>query len=211
MITIALPKGRILKELCPLLLRANICIEDEFFDENSRKLQFKTNHQNIRIIRVRSFDVSTYVAYGAAQIGVVGSDVLKEFSYQEIYAPINLHIGKCQMCVASHKKLLMDDSQKSHVRIASKYPLITQNFYAKKNIQADIIKLSGAMELAPILQLSDRIVDLVETGKTLEANHLKIDEKIMDVSSYLILSRPAYKTLYETIHPIVESIREIIQ
>jgi len=195
-LTFAVPKGRILEELQPLLLRAGITPEPDFFDDNSRKLQFATNIPGLSIIRVRSFDVATFVAFGAAQLGVAGSDVLMEFESPELYAPLDLRIGKCRISVAEPKNLAgsSDASRLSHIRIATKYPHITESYFARRGIQAECIKLSGAMELAPGLGLAQRIVDLVSSGATLKANGLVEVEKIADVSSRLIVNRTAFKT-----------------
>lgn len=195
-LTFAIPKGRILTELQPVLARAGVIPEPDFFDENSRKLQFATNIPELSIIRVRSFDVATFVAFGAAQLGVAGSDVLMEFESPELYAPLDLQIGKCRISVAERKELAQSDdpSRWSHVRVATKYPHITETYFARRGIQAECIKLSGAMELAPGLGLAQRIVDLVSSGATLKANGLVEVEKIADISSRLIVNRTAFKT-----------------
>ena len=192
---IALPKGRILEELLPLLTAAGIVPEAAFFDEKSRLLRFKTNLDGVELIRVRSFDAATFVAFGAAQIGVCGNDVLAEFDYSEIYAPIDLKVGACRMSVAAPVDDENDDSNRSgHVRVATKYPNITKRFYQSKGIQAECVKLSGAMELAPTIGLCTRIVDVVSSGATLKANGLQEIERIMNVSARLIVNRTAFKT-----------------
>lgn len=195
-LTIALPKGRILDEVMPLLLKTGIEPEPDFFNEKSRALKFATNHSHIHIIRVRSFDVATFVAFGAAQLGVAGLDVLMEFDYGEIYAPLDLKIGYCRMAVAEPADLSADDdpSKWSHIRVATKYPHVTQNHFAARGVQAECIKLNGAMELAPSLGLCQRIVDLVSSGATLKANGLVEVEHIADISSRLIVNRTALKT-----------------
>ena len=209
-LTLAVPKGRILKELQPLLARAGIVPEAAFFDENSRQLQFATNIAELSIIRVRSFDVATFVAFGAAQLGVAGSDVLMEFEFGDIYAPLDLGIGKCRLSIAESKSFAGTDdlSRRSHVRIATKYPHVTQKHFALQGIQAECIKLTGAMELAPKLGLCRRIVDLVSTGSTLKANGLVEVEKIADVSSRLIVNRTAFKTRSEEIGGWVAKFKE---
>ncbi|MEI7670119.1 MAG: ATP phosphoribosyltransferase, partial [Pseudomonadota bacterium] len=171
-ITIAVPKGRILKELQPVLTKVGIIPEADFFDENSRKLQFTTNIYHINIIRVRSFDVATFVAFGAAQIGIAGSDVLQEFDFPDVYAPLDLAIGKCRLSIAGLASEEVNLTNLSHIKIATKYPNITSNYFANLGIQAECIKLSGAMELAPKLGLCSYIVDLVSSGATLLANDL---------------------------------------
>jgi ATP phosphoribosyltransferase len=195
-LVIAVPKGRILKELQPLLERAGIVPEPAFFDEDARQLQFATNRADVSLVRVRSFDVATFVAFGAAQLGVAGSDVLMEFDYPELFSPIDLRIGTCRLSVAAPKDLLEreDPASWSHVRVATKYPNVTRRHFASKGIQAECIKLNGAMELAPQLGLCRRIVDLVSTGSTLRANGLVELDVITQVSSRLIVNRTALKT-----------------
>ncbi len=212
MLTLALPKGRILKEAMPLLHRAGIVPEDEFEDENSRKLSFATNHPNVSVIRVRSFDVATFVAFGAAQIGIAGNDVLMEFGYPEIYAPLDLGIGRCRLSVCEPAELRQTDNPArwSHVRVATKYPRVTEAHFAARGVQAECIKLNGAMELAPILGLCRRIVDLVSTGSTLKANGLVEIETIAEVTSRLIVNRAALKTRPAEVGGVVERFREAL-
>jgi ATP phosphoribosyltransferase len=195
-LVLALPKGRILKEALPLLARAGIVPEAAFTDEGSRQLQFSTNVPGFNIIRARSFDVATFVAFGAAHMGIAGSDVLMEFDYPENYAPLDLGIGKCRMMVAEpHEMVASDDpSRWSHVSVATKYPEVTRKHFAARGVQAECIKLNGAMELAPALGLARRIVDLVDSGRTLAANGLVEIEHIADVSSRLVVNRAALKT-----------------
>lgn len=195
-LVIALPKGRILDEAMPLVRAAGIEPEPEFDNPKTRLLRFATNHPHIDIIRVRSFDVATFVAFGAAHLGVAGNDVLMEFDYPEIYAPLDLGIGKCRLSVAEPKDMADEDDPRrwSHVRIATKYPEVTRRFFAERGVQAECVKLNGAMELAPSLGLCSRIVDLVSTGSTLVANGLKEVEVIADVTSRLIVNRAALKT-----------------
>lgn len=192
---IALPKGRILKEAAPFLSHTGIQPEDAFFDEDSRLLRFKTDDPDVELIRVRSFDVATFVAFGAAQLGICGNDVLAEFDYSEIYAPLDLGIGKCRMSAAAPAGYTEDNlARAGHVRVATKYPNITKKYYQSKGIQAECIKLSGAMELAPTIGLCHRIVDVVSSGATLKANGLTEIESIMDISARLIINRTAFKT-----------------
>ncbi|OFX14831.1 MAG: ATP phosphoribosyltransferase, partial [Alphaproteobacteria bacterium RIFOXYD12_FULL_60_8] len=182
---LALPKGRILKEAMPLVRAAGIIPEPEFDDPDSRALIFSTNHPHISIIRVRSFDVATFVAFGAAHLGVCGNDVMMEFDYPELYAPLDLKIGACRLSVAEPQDLCAGDDPAnwSHIRVATKYPALTSRHFAARGVQAECVKLNGAMELAPILGLCGRIVDLVSTGATLKANGLVEVEKIVDVTS----------------------------
>lgn len=193
---LALPKGRILGEALPLLAHAGLVPEAAFDDPDSRQLRFTTNIDGVEIVRVRSFDVATFVAFGAAQLGIAGSDVLMEFGYPEIYAPIDLDIGHCRLAVAEPEEMSAGDdpSRWSHVRIATKYPEITRRHFAARGVQAECIKLSGAMELAPRLGLCRRIVDLVSSGATLKANGLVEVEEIAKVTSRLIVNRMAFKT-----------------
>ena len=172
---------------------------------------FSTSDKNIILILVRSFDVANFVAFGGAHLGVVGSDVIKEFSFDEIYAPVNLGIGKCRMSVAEPIKLAESDNPKSwsHVRVATKYPKITKNYFAERGVQAECLKLNGALEIAPLLGLTKRIVDLVSSGKTLKENGLLEVEKIMDVSSYLIVNRNISKSNPEKIKIIIERFRKV--
>jgi ATP phosphoribosyltransferase len=206
---LALPKGRILGEAMPVLKQAGIVPEPDFANENSRALRFKTNDPQLEIIRVRSFDVATFVAFGAAQLGIAGNDVLMEFDYPELYAPVDLHIGKCRLAVAEPAELSETDdpSRWSHIRVATKYPNITQAYFAARGVQAECIKLQGAMELAPTLDLCRRIVDLVSSGATLKANNLVEVETIAAVSSRLIVNRTAMKTYPRAIGDWVERFR----
>ena len=209
-IIIAIPKGRILKELEPMLQKVKITPEKSFY-KNNRKLMFSTSDKNIIIIIVRSFDVANFVAFGGAHLGIVGSDVIKEFSFEEIYAPVNLGIGKCRMSVAEPIKLAATDDPKSwsHVKVATKYPKITKNYFAERGVQAECLKLNGALEIAPMLGLTKRIVDLVSSGKTLKENGLTEVGKIMDVSSYLIVNRNFSKAKPEKIKTIIERFRKV--
>ncbi|MCF6216929.1 MAG: ATP phosphoribosyltransferase [Emcibacter sp.] len=205
---LALPKGRILEEVMPIIKAAGIIPEADFDNPKSRKLTFGTNNPLLKIIRVRSFDVATFVAFGAAHLGVAGNDVLLEFDYPEIYAPLDLNIGHCRLSVAELTALSINDdpSRWSHVRVATKYPNLTRKHFAKRGVQAECIKLNGAMELAPSLGLCRRIVDLVSTGDTLKANGLAEIEKIIDITSRFIVNRTAFKTRNEEISRILQDI-----
>ncbi|MCC9620184.1 ATP phosphoribosyltransferase [Thalassospira sp. MA62] len=210
-LVLALPKGRILEEVMPLVRSAGIEPEAAFDDPKSRALRFTTNHPHIDIIRVRSFDVATFVAFGAAHIGVCGNDVLMEFDYPDIYAPLDLNIGHCRLAVAEPAHMIDGDdpSRWSHVRVATKYPNVTRNHFSKRGVQAECIKLNGAMELAPTLGLCRRIVDLVSTGNTLKANGLREIEHIADVTSRLIVNRAALKTRPTDIQPWIDRFSEV--
>lgn len=209
---LAIPKGRILEELMPLLEKCGITPEKDFTAKDSRKLQFTTNHENLDIIRVRAFDVATFVAYGGADLGVVGSDVIEEFNYDQLYAPIDLKIGACRLSVAVPNDAKNQDtrSKPSHIRVATKYPYLTAKHFANAGIQAECIKLNGAMEIAPALGLADRIVDLVSTGGTLKANQLSEAETILNISSKLIVNRTALKTNPEILGDWVERFRKAV-
>jgi ATP phosphoribosyltransferase len=206
---LALPKGRILEQVMPVLARAGIAIEPEFDDPDTRQLRFKTNEPSLEVIRVRNFDVATFVAFGAAQLGVAGNDVLMEFDYPDIYVPLDLRVGFCRLVVAAPKEDAADDPRRwSHVRVATKYPEITKRHFAARGVQAECVKLQGAMELAPSIGLCRRIVDLVQTGSTLRANGLVEIEHIADITSRLIVNRAALKTRAEETHRWVERFRE---
>ena len=210
--TIALPKGRILDLILPMLSKVGIEPEESFFDIKIRKLKFKSNIQNIDIIRVRSFDVVTFLAYGAAQMAFVGSDVLSEFNHSEVYSPYDLNLGKCRMVVAAEKEMLKNEDPRtwSHVRVATKYPNITRKHFESRGVHAECIKLNGAMELAPSMGLCKRIVDLVETGSTLNANGLVEVEEICKVSTRLAINRSFLKTSSSSIQPWIDRVGLIL-
>ena len=209
---IAIPKGRILDEAVPLLRRAGIEPEAAFSDPDSRALRFATNQPGIDLIRVRAFDVATFVAHGAAQLGIVGSDVLAEFDYSELYAPVDLGIGHCRISVAEPAAMAATDDPRgwSHVRVATKYPHVTAAHFAGRGVQAECVKLNGAMELAPTLGLAPRIVDLVSSGRTLLENGLVEVETIMEVTSRLVVNRAAMKTRARVV-PLVEAFRRAVE
>ena len=210
-IIFAIPKGRILDEALPLMQAAGIEPEAAFFDKESRSLMFDTSDPGVRIIRVRAFDVATFVAHGAAQAGIVGSDVIDEFDYSELYAPVDLDIGHCRISVAEPAELAATDDPRSwsHVRVATKYPNLTRKHFAARGVQAECVKLNGAMEIAPLLGLSSRIVDLVSSGKTLKENGLVEVEKIAEVSARLVANRAAFKT-DERVAALVEKFRAAV-
>ena len=208
-LVMALPNGRILGEFMPLLHRLGINPEPAFSDPKSRQLRFSTSDPGLDLIRVRSFDVATFVAFGAAQLGVAGNDVLMEFDYSEIYAPLDLDIGHCRMAVAAPADRADHEDPRSwsHLRIATKYPEITRRHFAARGVQAECIKLNGAIELAPLLGLCRHIVDLVQTGATLQANGLVEVEHIADISARLIVNRPALKTRPDEVGRWIERFR----
>lgn len=209
-LVLALPKGRILGEVIPLVRQAGIEIEPAFDDPESRQLRFATNHSGLDVIRVRNFDVGTFVAFGAAHLGIAGNDVLMEFEYPEIYAPLDLKVGYCRLVVAGPAEDAGrdDPARWSHVRIATKYPEITRRHFAARGVQAECIKLNGAMELAPTVGLSRQIVDLVQTGSTLKANGLVEIEEIAQITSRFIVNRAALKTRAEEVAGWIERFRE---
>ena len=211
-LVLALPKGRILSEVMPLVRRAGIEPEAAFDDASDRRLRFTTNLPEVDIIRVRSFDVATFVAFGAAHLGVAGNDVLMEFDFPEIYAPIDLGVGKCRLVVAEPEEMVGSDdpSKWSSLRVATKYPALTKAHFAARGVQANCIKLNGAMELAPALGLCRRIVDLVSTGETLKANGLVEVEQIAAITSRLAVNRAAWKTRPDEVGHWISKFREAL-
>ncbi len=210
---LALPKGRILSECGPLLARAGIVPAPDYADEDSRRLRFPTEDPSLDVVRVRPFDVATFVAFGAAHIGICGADVLMEFDYPEVYAPLDLGIGRCRIAVAEPAATAGSDdpSRWSRVRVATKYPNIARRHYASRGVHADVVHLNGAMELAPGLGLSRLIVDLVQTGSTLRANGLVETETIAHVTSRLIVNRSALKTQPEVVGAWIARFRSALE
>ena len=208
-LVIALPKGRILRECGSLLSRAGIEPADDLMDEESRRLRFPTSDPMLDVVRVRPFDVATFVAFGGAQVGICGSDVLMEFDYPELYAPLDLNIGHCRVSVAGPADWIdtAETQSWSRVRVATKYPNIARRHFAARGIHADVVHLNGAMELAPGLGLSRLIVDLVQTGSTLAANGLRESEVIAHVSSRLVVNRTALKTQPEAVGRWIDRFR----
>ncbi len=207
-LTFAVPKGRILDEALPLMARAGIVPDADFHDKKSRALSFTCEGSDMRIIRVRAFDVATFVAHGAAQVGIVGSDVVEEFAYSDLYAPVDLDIGHCRLSVAEPADA-REGNTASHLRIASKYPNLTRRHFEQRGIQAEVVKLNGAMELAPSLGLASRIVDLVSTGRTLKENGLVETSVILKISARLIVNRAALKT-DERVAELVDRFRALV-
>ncbi|PZU14916.1 MAG: ATP phosphoribosyltransferase [Citromicrobium sp.] len=193
-LTFAVPKGRILDEALPVMAKAGIVPESAFSEPASRSLTFATTRGDMRLIRVRAFDVATFVAHGAAQAGIVGSDVIEEFDYSDLYAPVDLGIGRCRLSVAEQEAGSASIDRASHVRVATKYPAITRRHFAARGIQAECVKLNGAMEIAPALGLAGRIVDLVSSGRTLAENGLVETDRVLDVTARLVVNRAALKT-----------------
>src|SRR5437763_12411133 len=209
----ALPNGRMLREVMSLLRLSGIEPEPAFDDPASRQLRFRTSEPGLDLIRVRSFDAATFVAFGAAKLGIAGNDVLMEFDYSEIYAPLDLDVGHCRLAVAATADALRqaDFRRSSHLRVATKYPEITRRHFVARGVQAECIKLNGAVELAPRIGLCHHIVDLVQTGATLAANGLVVTETIAEISSRLIVNRPALKTRPEEVGGWIERLRAVSQ
>ena len=203
MLTIALSKGRILKETLPLLTTIGIDVSDD--ELNSRKLILDSNIEDIKIIVLRATDVPVFVQHGVADIGISGKDVIEEKGYMGIYELLDLRISKCRMMVAAKSA---SNIQKNLLKVATKYPNTAKNYFNKINRQVEIIKLYGAMELAPVVGLSDCIVDLVDTGNTLKANGLKAFDEISSISSRLIVNISSYKSKNIEIKDLVESLEK---
>ncbi|MCH2157621.1 MAG: ATP phosphoribosyltransferase [Oleiphilaceae bacterium] len=203
---IALSKGRILKETLPLLAEAGVEPLEDL--SSSRKLIFDTTVENIKFIIIRATDVPSYVQYGGADIGVTGKDVLMEHGAEGLYEPLDLHIAKCRLMTAGKKG---EDTLAGRIRVATKFVNLAKKFYAEQGVQADIIKLYGAMELAPILDLADEIVDIVDTGNTLKANGLEPRKHIHDISTRLVVNRASMKMKHAQIQPIIELLAKAVE
>jgi ATP phosphoribosyltransferase len=205
MITLALSKGRIFDETLPLLKAAGIEVLED--PETSRKLILPTNQAGVRVVLVRATDVPTYVEYGGADLGVTGKDTLIEHGGQGLYQPLDLQIAKCRMSVAVRADFDYVTAVRSgsRLKVATKYTHIAREFFAQKGVHVDLIKLYGSMELAPLTGLADAIVDLVSTGSTLKANHLIEVERIMDISSRLVVNQASLKLKQESIRAIIEA------
>ncbi|QSP94518.1 ATP phosphoribosyltransferase [Marinobacter salinisoli] len=205
-ITIALSKGRILDETLPLLAEAGIELVDDI--KKSRKLVFPTTDPNVRVLIIRATDVPTYVQYGGADLGVTGKDVLMEHGGEGLYEPLDLRISSCRLMTAGPKQ---QPSPSGRIKVATKFVNIARRYYAAQGRQADIIKLYGAMELAPILGLADEIVDIVDTGNTLRANGLEARELIEHISSRLVVNRASMKMKHGRINPIIERMAAAVE
>ena len=210
MITIALSKGRIFEETLPLLAAAGIVPSEA--PESSRKLILSTNRADVRLIIVRASDVPTYVQYGAADMGVAGKDVLNEHGGSGLYQPLDLNIARCRMMVA-----VRDDfdyaaavRQGARLRVATKYLQTAREHFAGKGVHVDLIKLYGSMELAPLVGLSDAIVDVVSSGNTLKANHLKAVEEIAQISSRLVVNQASLKLKRAIIQPMLDAFAQAV-
>ncbi len=204
-LTIALTKGRILKETLPLLAAAGIEPLEDI--STSRKLIFPTNHDNVRLVVLRGVDVTTYVKFGSADMGISGKDTLMESGSDGIYEPVDLNIARCRLMTAGIKG---QSPRQGRIRVATKYVNVAKRYYAAQGRQADIIKLYGGMELAPLMDLCDEIVDIVDTGNTLKANGLEPWDHIADISSRLIVNKASMKTKHQQIQTIVDAIHEAV-
>ncbi len=215
MITLALSKGRIFEETLPLLAAAGIEVTED--PEKSRKLILPTTRPDVRVVLVRASDVPTYVQYGGADIGVAGKDILIEHAgvngdNDGLYQPLDLNIAKCRMSVAVRADFDYEAAVKqgSRIRVATKYTTIAREHFANKGVHADLIKLYGSMELAPLTGLADAIVDLVSTGNTLKANHLVEVEQIMNISSRLVVNQASLKLNREPIRALIQAFESAI-
>lgn len=204
-LTIALTKGRILDETLPLLAAANIHPLEDM--EKSRKLVFETNRADVRLLLLRGADVPTYVQFGAADMGISGKDTLMENGAEGLYEPLDLGIARCKLMTAGVKG---KQTPAGRIRVATKYVNVAKQYYAGLGRQVDVIKLYGAMELAPIMNLADEIVDIVDTGNTLRANGLEPREFIADISSRLIVNKASMKMKHKSIQAIIDPIAEVI-
>jgi len=209
-ITIAIPKGRILEESVELF--GTIGIDCRELLSDSRKLIFENSQQRMRYMIVRATDAPTYVEYGSADLGIVGKDTLMEQD-KDVYEPLDLKFGYCRMMVAEPAGLAKDDDPAgwSHIRIATKYPHVAESYFAAKGIQVEIIKLYGSIELAPLVGLSERIVDLVSTGETLKQNGLVEVETIAEITTRLIVNRASLKTKHRRISEIIQRLERVLQ
>lgn len=210
MITLALSKGRIFDETLPLLSAAGIEVMED--PEKSRKLILPTNQPGVQVVLVRASDVPTYVEYGGADLGVAGKDTLIEHGGQGLYQPLDLQIAQCRMSVAVRADFDYASAmrQGSRLKVATKYTTIAREFFASKGVHVDLIKLYGSMELAPLTGLADAIVDLVSTGNTLKANHLVEVERVMEISSRLVVNQAALKLKQAAIRPIIDAFSKAI-
>ena len=198
---LALPKGRVFEDFIPLLQKTEFALKDD--PKKSRKMLLDTKRPEVKVLVIRGWDIPTYITSGAANLGIVGKDILKEKEEEEFVELADLEIGKCRLSLAGHDNLLQGSSK---LRIATKYPKTAINYMNSIGIQAEIIYLHGAQEIAPTLDLSDAIIDLVDTGKTLEENGLKELQKITDISTRLIANKASLKTQSALMHEIKKAL-----
>lgn len=209
MIRVALSKGRILKQTLPLLEEVGLRPKEDPF--TSRKLILASNQDDVEFVVIRATDVPTYVQFGAADLGVVGKDGLMEHGAEGLCELLDLQIAKCRLMTAVPKSAVDSDGQKKHLRVATKYVNLAQQYYQSKGIQAELIKLYGAMELAPLVGLADEIVDLVETGNTLKANGLEAKELIANISCRLIANAASMRVKHDEIDSLTEQLQAVVQ
>ncbi len=205
-LTIALTKGRILKETLPLLARAGIEPLEDL--SSSRKLLFQTSREDVRLVILRGTDVPTYVRHGAAQVGVVGKDILMEQGAEGLYEPLDLGIAECRLMTAAKVGWTQKSSR---VRVATKFVHIARDYFSQQGMQVDLIKLYGAMELAPIMDLADVIVDIVDTGNTLRANGMEPLEEIARISSRLVVNKASLRSRHEQISAVVDALAAVVR
>ncbi len=223
-LTIAVPKGRLLPEILALLKKIGLHPEASFFDPECRQLVFETNRPEVRLVLVRAFDVPSVVAYGGASLGFAGQDVLAEFEYEELFAPLDLKIGACYLALVEPEKHAEKHAEgqpktQSHPpahppgpeRVATKYPTLTRQFFHARYQHADIIRLHGNVEIASILGICPRIVDLVSTGRTLRANRLKVVATLMEVTTRLIIQRTAYKIDQVRLQQLIDQLETVVR
>ena len=203
---IALTKGRILEETLPLFRQADIVPKEDI--SSSRKLIFETNHENVKLMVIRGSDVPTYVEFGSADMGVTGKDLILEYGSEEFYEPLDLKIATCRLMTAEPA---VSNPVSDRLRVATKFPNITKNYFAERGKQIELIKLNGALELAPSLGLADSIVDIVDTGKTLKANGLEAKELIANISSRVIVNKASLKIKNAVIQDILANLREAVE
>lgn len=205
-LTIALSKGRILKDILPLLAKAGIEPLDD--PDVSRKLILETNREDVKLVIIRATDVPTFVEYGAADMGVAGKDVLMEYGSDALYEPLDLNIARCRLMVAGRKGETFSGGR---IRVATKYVNVARRYYASRGIQAEVIKLYGSMELAPLVGLADRIVDLVDTGNTLKANDMEPVEHIADISSRLVVNKASMKMKHVPVTRLIKQLEDVVK
>jgi len=205
MLTIALSKGRIYEDALPLLAEAGITPIDD--PNTCRKLILRTTRDDVQLVIIRATDVPTFVEYGAADLGIAGKDILLEHGAESLYEPLDLNIACCRLMTAAHKDA---PEISGRVRVATKYVKITQRYFASLGIQAEIIKLYGSMELAPLVGLADCIVDLVDTGNTLKANDLEPRDLIMNISSRLVVNKAAMKMKHQAIQSLLDQFEKTL-
>lgn len=205
-LTIALTKGRILKETLPLLAQAGIEPLEDI--SSSRRLVFDTSRKDVRLVIIRGTDVPTYVRHGAADLGVVGKDILLEQGAQGLYEPLDLGIARCRLMTAGPVGW---QATGARIRVATKFVNIARQYFARQGIQAEVIKLYGAMELAPIMNLADLIVDIVDTGNTLRANGMEPLEEVAAISSRLVVNKAAMRSRYEVIQAVIDDLTAVVK